>query len=177
MTFSGHQAFGSTTALYLCNTSAFSPPQYVAWSTDTISSSNGVDALRIRRTYLLTTCAFIDICNKNLNCKNSSTTFHVFPPLTIPLDSCTSKTTSFPNRERVRLREPVSFWRENEIPSSFYEFLWKQRSGEGRFSKRWWSRLFGTTKVLSYHHSKQLCQVRRSQRLKWSFLGYILLLR
>ena len=30
-----------------------------------------------------------------------------------PLDS--SASTSFSNRERVRVREPVSFWRENKI--------------------------------------------------------------
>ena len=30
----------------------------------------------------------------------------------------------------------------------------------------------GITKGLSYHHSKQLCQVCHSQRVKWSFLGY-----
>ena len=30
----------------------------------------------------------------------------------------------------------------------------------------------GIMKGLSYHHSKQLCQVRHSQGVKWSFLGY-----
>ena len=31
------------------------------------------------------------------------------------IDSSTSTTTSFSNKQRVRAREPVSFWRENVI--------------------------------------------------------------
>ena len=32
-----------------------------------------------------------------------------------PLDSSTSTSPSFSNRQRMRAHEPVSFWRENEI--------------------------------------------------------------
>ena len=43
----------------------------------------------------------------------------------------------------------------------------------GKASKRKWCRIFGITKEHSYHYSKQLHQVRRTQRVKLHSMGYI----
>ena len=66
----------------------------------------------------------------------------------------------FPIGQRARERELTSvIWRENELAVP------KRSSGENNASKRRRSGLFGIMKRLSFHHSKQLRQVCRSQRV------------
>ena len=70
--------------------------------------------------------------------------------------------------ERVSQCHFVGKW---DSRRHFTKSLWKRRSGENKSSKCRWSRLFGITKGLGYHYSKQLRRVRRWQNLR--FLGWM----
>ena len=74
----------------------------------------------------------------------------------------------FPPIDKARAREPVSFWRENEIAAVIFSLC--ENDVVAKTSPRNVGDLvffiFGISKGLSYQHSRQLGQVRRSQRVK-----------
>ena len=66
------------------------------------------------------------------------------------------------NRQRVRAREPVSFWWENGVRRRHFTTRFCENSVVAKTSPRNVGDLvFWNHKGLSYHHSKQLHQVCR----------------